>query len=256
MPALHRYVGNPVLSRLGRLFFKVPVHDFHCGIRGFRRDRIEELHLSTRGMEFATEMVVKSALHGLEIWEVPTTLRPDGRSRAPHLKTWRDGWRHLRFLLALSPRWLFLYPSIALLLVGLAGILTLAAGPVRIGTVTFDIQSMLAAGCVMIVGLQLGALALVARAYATRLGLLPVNRRLEILIGRFTLEWGVIVGVLIGAGGVALFLVAALNWQRQGFGPLRLETIRLPVIGMILIVAGAQTVALSFMLSMTRIGEG
>jgi Glycosyl transferase family 2 len=255
MPRLHRYLGNPVLSRLGRLFFHVPIHDFHCGMRGFRRERILALGLRTRGMEFASEMVVRAALAGLTIVEVPTTLRPDGRSRNPHLKTWRDGWRHLRFLLAFSPRWLFLYPAATLVVLGVGGLVALAPGPLTIGSVTFDVQTMLAAACLLIAGLQMAALAFVSRAYATRLGLLPPSPRLETFLDRFTLEWGVIAGLLMGSAGVALFVVAALNWQRTGFGDLAIQTIRLPLLGMVLVLAGAQVVGSSFMLSLTRIGE-
>jgi Glycosyl transferase family 2 len=255
MPALHRYVGNPVLSWLGRLFFRTPLHDFHCGIRGFRRETILALGLRTRGMEFASEMVVRAALTGLVITEVPTTLQPDGRTRAPHLNTWRDGWRHLRFLLALSPRWLLMYPALALIGAGLLGLAVLAPGPLTIGDVTFDVQTMMAAAAALIVGLQLAALGLVCRAYAAKLGILPRSPRLERFLDRVTLEWGVLVGVALSAGGIAAFFVAALNWQRTGFGELAIRTVRLPLLGMVLIVAGAQAVGSSFMLSLTRIGE-
>jgi hypothetical protein len=255
MPALHRYIGNPVLSRLGRLFFHVPIHDFHCGMRGFRRDRIMALRLRTRGMEFASEMIVRAALANLTITEVPTTLQPDGRSRAPHLNTWRDGWRHLRFLLAFSPRWLFLYPALTLMTVGLIGLIALAPGPIAIGDVSLDVQTMVGAATLLIIGLQMAALALVSRAYAARLGLLPRSRRLETLLDRFTLEWGVIVGVLMGAAGLAAFVAATVRWQRTGFGQLAIETMRLPLFGMVLLVAGTQVIGSSFMLSLTRIGE-
>jgi hypothetical protein len=256
MPALHRYVGNPVLSGLGRLFFKVSVRDFHCGMRGFRRSKIKALGLRTNGMEFASEMVVRASLAGLAITEVPTTLRPDGRTRPPHLRSWRDGWRHLRFLLAFSPRWLFLYPAIALTTLGLIGFGVLAFGTVKVGAVSFDVQTMLAAGCALIVGLQLGALALVARAYATQLGLLPSSPRLERALDRFTLEWGVIVGGLASLGGALLFVLAVLRWRGTGFGRLSTDDLRVPLAGMILVIVGVQVVASSFMLSMTRIGEG
>jgi hypothetical protein len=255
MPALHRYLGNPVLSRLGRLFFQVPIHDFHCGMRGFRRDRIMALGLRTRGMEFASEMIVRAALANLTIIEVPTTLHPDGRSRAPHLKTWRDGWRHLRFLLAFSPRWLFLYPALTLMTVGLVGLIALAPGPIAIGDVSLDVQTMVGAATLLIIGLQMAALALVSRAYAARLGLLPRSHRLESFLDRFTLEWGVVVGGLMGVAGLAAFVVATVRWQRTGFGQLAIETMRLPLFGMVLLVAGAQVIGSSFMLSLTRIGE-
>jgi hypothetical protein len=255
MPALHRYLGNPVLSWLGRLFFRVPIHDFHCGMRGFRREPIEALGLCTKGMEFASELVVRSTLAGLTITEVPTTLRPALRSRPPHLNTWRDGWRHLRLLLAFTPRWLFLYPAITLAAVGLVGLIALAPGPLTIGAVSFDVQTMLASACLLIVGLQMGALALVSRAYATRLNLLPRSPRLELILDRFTLEWGVLVGALMGIAGVTLFVIATVHWQSTGFGELSIQTMRLPIYGMVLIVAGTQLVGSSFMLSLSRIGE-
>jgi glycosyltransferase involved in cell wall biosynthesis len=256
MPALHRYLGNPVLSWVGRLFFRVPINDFHCGMRGFRRERIMGLGLTTVGMEFASEMVVRSAINGLNITEVPTTLKPDGRSRAPHLRTWRDGWRHLRFLLAFSPRWLFLYPAVFLVVVGAAVFTRLAVGPVTIGSVTFDIQTMIAAASAIIVGIQAGVLAMVSRAYASSLGLLPRSDRVERFLDRFTLEWGLIVGFAMTLAGIGSFVLAVLNWRETDFGALTTEDMRLPLLGMLLIVAGSQVILGSFLLSLTRIGEG
>jgi glycosyltransferase involved in cell wall biosynthesis len=256
MPALHRYLGNPVLSWVGRLFFRVPINDFHCGMRGFRRDRVMELGLTTVGMEFASEMVVRSAINGLNITEVPTTLKPDGRSRAPHLRTWRDGWRHLRFLLAFSPRWLFLYPAVLLVVAGVAVFTRLAVGPVTIGSVTFDIQTMIAAASAIIVGIQAGVLAMVSRAYASALGLLPRSDRVERILDRFTLEWGLIAGFAMTLAGIGSFVLAVLNWRETDFGALTTEDMRLPLVGMLLIVAGSQVILGSFLLSLTRIGEG
>jgi hypothetical protein len=200
-------------------------------------------------------MVVRSALAGLSISEVPTTLRPDGRSRAPHLRTWRDGWRHLRFLLAFSPRWLFLYPAIFLVVAGTLALAVLAAGTVTVGDLAFDVQTMTAAATAVVVGLQAGGLALVSRAYASRLGLLPRSDRLERLLDRFTLEWGLVVGVVLGVAGVISFVVAVLRWRQTGFGELATDDMRLPLLGMLLVVAGAQLVLVSFMLGLTRIGE-
>jgi Glycosyl transferase family 2 len=256
MPALHRHLGNPVLSWLGRAFFRVPIHDFHCGMRGFRRDRILDLGLCTSGMEFASEMVVRASLAGLRITEVPTTLRPDGRSRAPHLRTWRDGWRHLRFLLAFSPPRVLLYPALALLMVGAVVFGVLAFGPVTVGTVTFDIQTMIVAAAMIVVGMHTAALVLVSRAYASRLGLLPRSERLERIIDRATLEWGLIGGVVLGAAGVACFAIAVLRWRVTDFGPLTTLDMRLPLAGMLLVVAAAQVTLVSFVLSLTHIGEG
>jgi len=256
MPALHRYLGNPVLSFLGRTFFHIPVGDFHCGIRGFRRDRILALGMRTDGMEFASEMVVRASLNDLAITEVPTTLRPDGRSRPPHLRTWRDGWRHLRFLLAFSPRWLMLYPALTLLLAGGAGLLWLSFGPQRIGTVAFSVQTMLACATAVVAGLQTLGLAVVSRSYAARLGLLPPNRRLETALERITLERGLVVGVLLTLLGVVAFLVALWQWGAEGFGTLDpMTTMRLPILGMLCIVGGLQLILVGFTLSLARIGD-
>ncbi len=257
MPFLHRYVGNPVLSRLGRLFFNVPIGDFHCGMRAFRRDRMLELGLRTSGMEFASEMVVRASLAHLRITEVPTTLRPDGRSRAPHLRTWRDGWRHLRFLLAFSPRWLLFYPSMFLLFAGLAGLLWLSVGPQQVGGVGFGVHSMLAFATMFVVGLQGVGLSVIARSYAAHLGLLPPpSGRLIIGIARASLERGLWVGGLLILLGAGCFVFALSNWGAAGFGQLDVvETMRIPILGMVLIVSGFQLINVSFTLSLTRIGE-
>jgi glycosyltransferase involved in cell wall biosynthesis len=257
MPFLHRYLGNPVLSRLGRLFFRIPVGDFHCGIRAFRRDAMLGLGLRTSGMEFASEMVVRASLNQLRITEVPTTLRPDGRSRAPHLKTWRDGWRHLRFLLAFSPRWLLFYPSIFLLFAGLLGLLWLSFGPQQVGRVGFGLHSMLAFATMFVVGLQGVGLAVIARSYAAHLGLLPPpSGRMIISLARASLERGLWVGGLLILLGAASFVVALSTWGATGFGALNVvETMRVPILGMVLIVSGFQLISVSFTLSLTRIGE-
>jgi hypothetical protein len=250
MPWLHRYLGNPVLSWAGRLFFRVPIGDFHCGMRAFRRDTIRSLGMQTEGMEFASEMVVRSSLARLRIEEVPTTLRPDGRSRAPHLRTWVDGWRHLRFLLALSPRWLLLYPALTMFTIGTVGLAWLSTGIVRIGEVGFGVHTMLACATLMILGLQVGGLALVARAYASRIGLLPPSERLERGLQRLTLERGLVLGALSVVGGIAAFVVAFVIWGSRGFGELDpVTTMRLPIIGMVLIVGGFQTAGASFAIS-------
>jgi glycosyltransferase involved in cell wall biosynthesis len=256
MPFVHRYLGNPVLSMLGRLFFHIPVGDFHCGMRAFRRDRILELGLTTTGMEFASEMVVRAAVADLRIREVPTVLRPDGRSRAPHLRTWRDGWRHLRFLLAFSPRWLLLYPSMAFQLLGLAGVLWLSWGPREVGHVVFDIHSMLAAATMFVLGIQGVGLAVIARSYASHLGLLGESPKLVKGLVRFSLERGLVLGGLLLLGGAACFVIAVTSWGATGFGPLDVvRSMRLPIVGTMLAVSGFQIVTVSFTLSLTRIGE-
>jgi glycosyltransferase involved in cell wall biosynthesis len=257
MPFLHRYLGNPVLSRLGRLFFDIPVGDFHCGIRAFRRDRILELGLRTSGMEFASEMVVRASLRHIRITEVPTTLRPDGRSRAPHLRTWRDGWRHLRFLLAFSPRWLLFYPSVSLEIVGLLGLLWLSFGPRTVDGVGFSLQSMLGFATMFVLGLQGMGLAVIARSYAAHLGLLPPpSGRLILKIARASLERGLWLGGLLILCGVGSFVLALLTWGAAGFGALNMvATFRVPILGMVLIVSGFQMISVSFTLSLTRVGE-
>jgi hypothetical protein len=257
MPFLHRWLGNPVLSRIGRLFFRIPVGDFHCGMRAFRRDKILELGLRTSGMEFASEMVVRASLAHLKMAEVPTTLRPDGRSRAPHLKTWRDGWRHMRFLLAFSPRWLLFYPSLLLQLVGLVGLVWLAFGPQTVGGVGFGIHSMLAFATMFIVGLQGIGLAVIARSYAAQLGLLPPpTGRLMNKVVVTSFDRGLITGGLFVLAGVGCFVGAVLSWGAAGFGALDVvETMRVPILGMVLIVAGFQIITVGITLSLNRIGE-
>lgn len=256
MPFLHRYVGNPALSMLGRLFFHIPVGDFHCGIRAFRRDRMLELGLVTSGMEFASEMVVRASLQRLEIREVPTVLRPDGRSRPPHLRTWRDGWRHLRFLLAFSPRWLLLYPSLVFQGLGLAGVLWLLLGPRSVGRVVFDVHSLLAFATMFVLGVQGLGLAVIARSYAAHLGLLRTSKRLLRLLVRVSLERGLVLGGLLLLAGAACFVVALTSWGATGFGPLDVaESMRLPILGSVLAVTGFSIITVSFTLSLTQVGE-
>ncbi len=221
MPFLHRYLGNPVLSFIGRLFFSVPIGDFHCGLRGLRRDSILALGLMTSGMEFASEMVVRAALTGLSITEVPTTLHPDGRSRRPHLNTWRDGWRHLRFLLMFSPRWLFLYPGIASLVFGAVLTFALLPGPVSIAPhVTLDVHSVVIGCLAMLVGTQSISFAIVARKYAAVRGFLPRKKSVMCFLGPLTLERALIVAGLLLVGGLAGIIHCVNIWRAAGFGPL------------------------------------
>ena len=219
MPRTHRYLGNPVLSWLGRLFFKIPVGDFHCGLRGFRTDRIRALGLSTLGMEFASEMVVRSALAGYTLAEVPTTLAKDGRSRPPHLRTWRDGWRHLRFLLLYSPRWLFLYPGMLLLLAGLLGIIALFPGDLPVGGTTLGIHTFVASCMATLIGIQGIAFATVARRYATLRGLLPPSRYSRVLSG-LTSERLLLIGTVLFVVSLVGLFWALAQWVGVGFGPL------------------------------------
>jgi glycosyltransferase involved in cell wall biosynthesis len=251
MPFLHRHLGNPVLSWAGRLFFRVPIGDFHCGMRAFRRDRVMALGMRTEGMEFASEMVVRASLQGLQIQEVPTRLSPDGRSRPPHLRTWRDGWRHLRFLFAFSPRWFLLYPGLAMIAVGLLGLTWLAVGNLSIGGLTLGVHTMLACATAVIAGLQVTGVAVVSRAYAARLGLLPSNPRLERWLERATLERGLLLGGMCALAGILCFVVALVTWGSTGFGVLNpVTTMQLPILGMVLIVGGTEIAVVGFAVSL------
>ena len=249
MPRLNRYLGNPLLSFLGRVFYRSPVGDFHCGLRGFRRDAVRSLGLTSAGMEFASELVVKATLQELTISEVPVTLSPDGRAGRPHLRRWRDGWRHVRFLLLLSPRWLFLYPGTALMLLGLAGMLWLLPGPHRIGSVGLDVNTLLYCSAAMIGGYQAVTFSLIARAHAVRTGLLPPSPTLSRLTDRLRLERGLLVGlllILLGLGG-ALYSVRV--WGGVSFGPLNVQTsMRIVIPATTLLILGIQTIWSSFLL--------
>jgi glycosyl transferase family 2 len=255
MPFLHRYLGNPVLSFIGRLFFKVPVGDFHCGLRGFSRQSMLDLGLNSPGMEFASEMVVKSSLYGLKIAETPTTLRPDGRSRPPHLKTWRDGWRHLRFLLLHSPKWLFIYPGALLTLMGVVGVGLLSRGPLHVTPqIELDVHSLVAACFAILIGVQMILFGGLARRYATEEGILPRSRRLNGFILGLSLEWvlrvalGVFVLGLVGAAG------AVVAWGQTGFGPINYPGVmRLLVVSLTAIAVAVQMAAAGFLASVFSI---
>ncbi|HEV7860044.1 MAG TPA: glycosyltransferase family 2 protein [Pyrinomonadaceae bacterium] len=250
MPPLHRYLGNPVLTGIGRLFFRSPVGDFHCGLRGFSKAALAKLDLHTTGMEFASEMVVKATLHGMRMTEVPTTLSPDGRSRAPHLRSWRDGWRHLRFLLLYSPRWLFLYPGGLLMLLGLAVGLWLLPGPKKIGGITIDVHTMLYAALAIVIGFQAIIFAVFTKVFAISEGLLPEDPRLNRVFRYITLEVGLIVGGLLLLAGLAGSAYASLNWGEHSFGPLNTsQTMRVVIPSVTSLTLGSQTVLSSFFLS-------
>lgn len=251
MPWSHRWLGNPVLSGLGRLFFKIPVTDFHCGLRAFSREAIQRLDLQTTGMEFASEMVVKASLGGLRIAEVPVTLYPDGRSRPPHLRTWRDGWRHLRFILLYSPRWLFLIPGVILLLLGLIGFAFLLPGPLRIGGIVLDVNTLLSCALLCLVGFQSLSFGAFARVFAITEGLLPEDRLLHWLFGRFRLETGLLLGIACLAGGGAFMIAALRYWAAQDFGDLSYPVgLRLVIPSVTLIALGIQIIFSSFFLSL------
>ena len=250
MPPLHRYLGNPVLSAIGRLFFRIPIGDFHCGLRGFRRDSIIELDLQTSGMEFASEMVVKAAISDLDIREVPTTLSPDGRTRPPHLRTWTDGWRHLRFLLLFSPRWLFLVPGLIAFVGGLALTAVLLAGPIRIGSIELDVSALVYAAAMTIAGFQAVSFALFTKILAISRGLLPPDDRVNRVAARFRLERGIALGALVLLLGAAAAVVSVLRWGEAGWSGLDPgDQLRVVVPAMLGLVLGSSIVLTSFFLS-------
>ena len=250
MPASHRYLGNPVLTGLGRLFFKSPVGDFHCGLRAFRKAAIEQLGLRTLGMEFASEMVVKATAFGLRITEIPTTLAPDRRDRAPHLRTWRDGWRHLRFLLLYSPRWLFLYPGITLFALGISVSLLLLPGPRAIGNIVFDVHTLLFAAMAILIGFQSIVFATFTKIFAITEGLLPEDPRLTRLFRYVTLEVGLVVGAILILAGAGAWVLGLEYWRIRQFGALDPEqTLRVVIPGVVCFTLGFQVVLSSFFLS-------
>jgi glycosyltransferase involved in cell wall biosynthesis len=250
MPPLHRYLGNPVLSCLGRVLFRSGIGDFHCGLRGFHRDAIRALRLVSPGMEFASEMVVKSELAGLRIAEVPTTLSPDGRSRPPHLRSWRDGWRHLRFLLMMSPRWLLLYPGLALLITGAMTQLAILRGPVIVAGVGFDIHTMLYSSGASILGLQLVIFSLLARAIGCVKGVLPPTASVARLWRALTLERGIVVGIVVGLLGFGVAVHSVGMWLGTHLSVLEpAEMMRYAIPSVTLMIAGAEIVFASFVLS-------
>jgi glycosyltransferase involved in cell wall biosynthesis len=250
MPVLHRYLGTPVLTAVARLFFGTSIGDINCGMRGFRREVILGLGLRTTGMELATEMVVKAAIFRLRVAEVPTTLSPDGRHRDPHLRTWRDGWRHLRFLMLYSPRWLFLYPGIGLMLVGSAVGLWLIPGSRVIHGVTFDVHTLLFAGVTVLLGFQSVAFAFFAKIFTISEGLAPEDPRFMRLFRHATLEAGLLLGFALMAIGLAAWLSVLTTWGSRHFGPLDIDvTMRVTIPGAVLIALGFQTLVSSLFLS-------
>jgi glycosyltransferase involved in cell wall biosynthesis len=251
MPWKHRWLGNPGLSWLGRLFFKSPVTDIYCGLRAFSRAAIVRLNLLAPGMEFACEMVIKATLHGLKITEVPITLYQDGRSRAPHLRTWRDGWRTLRFMLLFSPRWLFLWPGLALFVIGLIGMLSMSGGPLTFGQVHAEKNSMLVSGMFMLVGYQAMFFGLFTKIYSQLMGLRPEDTRVERWFRLFSLEKGILLGLALGAFGGALLLTAIAKWANVHFGSLDGDelTPRLVIWSVVATTLGIQTIFNSFFIS-------
>ena len=242
MPLLHRYLGNPVLSFIGRLFFRVDIGDFHCGLRGFSRESICRLGLVSPGMEFASEMIAKAAIVRLRIEEVPATLRPDGRDRPPHLRTWRDGWRHLRFLLLFCPRWLFLYPGLALMALGLVGFALGATS--KSGSLNPGIHSLLYMAAATVMGAQMAQLALLTKWVGIMSGVVPPQRWLSGLSPYFKLETGLLAGLLLAVVGLAWSVWLTWGWGAAGFGALDPgETMRVAIPAVTLMILGAQVAA-------------
>lgn len=247
MPFLHKYLGNPALTLIGKWFFRIPVGDVYCGLRGFRRSAVQNLELRSQGMEFALEMIVKAKLHHLKIAEVPTTLSPDGRGRPPHLRTWRDGWRSLRFFLLFSPRWLFLYPGMLLTALGLATILWLLPAPRRAGTVTLDVHTMLYGAVAVLVGFQAIVFATFARLIAIQDGLVPRDPRPERRVLRFTLERGLVFGLALIVAGLVGSVYALGAWEQKSFGHLNYpHTMRIVIPSALGIALGFQVIVSSF----------
>ena len=250
MPRLNRLLGNPALSAAGRLLFRSPVQDFHCGLRAFRRDALLALDLRTPGMEYASEMVIKASLAGLRITEVATTLSAAPGEREPHLRPWRDGWRHLRLLLLYSPRWLFLYPGLVLGGLGLAAVFALLPGPIAIDGVRFDVDTLLYATACVLLGYQLIVLAVFARIFGMTQGFLPEDPKLRRLLRLVRLEIGLAAGAVLVAGGLAGSAYAVVAWGHTSFGRLNYShSLRVVIPSVGLLVLGVQTIVLSFFLS-------
>jgi hypothetical protein len=251
MPWMHRYIGNPVLSGLLNLFFRTPIGDAHCGLRGFRKDSYERLHLTTPGMEFASEMVVKASLQRQRISEVPTTLSPDGRDRKPHLRSFRDGWRHLRFLLLMCPAWLYLIPAGLFLAAGLGLMILLTPGPVTVGSTVFDVHTLLLGSLCVIVGYQILWLGAYAKIHGWTSGLLPADTFSRRVFDHLYLERGVVAGVLALLTGIGLNVYLVVEWGSRNWGTLDVQfTMRYALWGYTLMVVGVQTIFGSFFLSM------
>ncbi len=254
MPFLHRYLGNPLLSFLGRLFFRMKIGDFHCGLRGFERERISKMGLRSTGMEFASEMLVRASLSDYRIVEVPTTLSKDGRSRPPHLRTWSDGWRHLRFLLMFSPTWLFLYPGLILLAFGIIGTATLLPGMFYIGGIGIDIHTYVV-GCISILlGLQSIGFAVVARRFGTAFGFMPASQRFGTLLERITLERVLATAAVLLVFGLAGLVWCLLKWASLEFGALQYASLlRILMLSLTAVAAAMQLAFTAFLAGITEI---
>jgi Glycosyl transferase family 2 len=250
MPLLHKYLGNPILTGIGRLFFHCPIGDFHCGLRGFKQSSVLKMDLQTTGMEFASEMVVKATLMHMRIAEVPISLSPDGRSRPPHLRTWRDGWRHLRFLLLYSPRWLFLYPGLFLMLIGVGLGAWILPGPRTIGRVTLDVHTLLYAVLAILLGFQGVVFSAFTKIFAISEGLLPEDPQFTKICRFLSLEVGLVIGGVLVLCGLAGSVYALSDWSSRSFGSLDpVRTLRVVAPAILVIALGGESILASFFLS-------
>ncbi len=254
MPALHRYLGNPALTAISRLFFKSRCGDVYCGLRGFSKSAYQTMRPSSPGMEFALEMLVRATMFGLRVDEVPTTLSPDGRGRAPHLRTWRDGWRSLRFYMLFSPKWLFGYPGMLLMLLGAAVGLWLLPGPRQVGGISLDVHTLLFAGTAVSLGFQAVVFAACAKVLAINTGLHPPSKRFDKFVGQTTLESGLALGALLVLVGLVIAVLAIAGWRAEHFGDLDpFNTMRLVIPSVLAMTLGVQTMFASFFLGLLQI---
>jgi glycosyltransferase involved in cell wall biosynthesis len=256
MPWHHRYIGNPILTGILNLFFRSPIRDAHCGLRGFRKEAYERLGLQAPGMEFASEMVVRACLSKQKISEVPVVLHPDGRDRPPHLRSFRDGWRHLRFLLLMCPRWLYLVPALVLLIFGLGLMVWLTPGPRAVAGVVFDVHSLLLGSLCAILGSQVLWLWLHAQIYGWTSGLLPPDNVSPRVFRRFRLERWLVAGAIVLAAGIGLNFWLLSEWVLESLGPLDVQTtLRLALWGFTAMILGAQAIFGSFFLGMIEMAD-
>ena len=254
MPWSHRYIGTPVISFIGRLFYHSKIGDFNCGMRGYNTQSILNLELKCTGMEYASEMIVQANLNNLKIVEIPTTLKKDGRSRPPHLKSFSDGWRHLKFLLLYSPKWLFLIPGLILVIVGLLGSIAFMFNNIRLGSIVLGVHSRLYLGGMVVIGLQMIFFSLFAKVYAINSGMHPKKDKISKFLSKITLEKVLILGLLIAFIGAGLTIYAVVLWQKRNWGnlnPVDIMPITIPAIYMIII--GVQIIFTSFMIGILNI---
>ena len=250
MPFIHKYLGNPVLSFIGKLFYNIKIGDFHCGLRGFSKEAFIKMNLKTTGMEFASEMIVKASLLNLIITEVPTILSKDGRTRPPHLNTWNDGWRHLRFLLLYSPKWLFFYPGLLLMLLGIITSSILIYNPVTIGSITFDIHTLLFTTVSILIGFQFILFYGLTKVYTVENDLLPKSKNYDRQFKFINLEKGLITGVVLILIGLTLSIIASTNWYELSFGDItNSNTLRLVIPAITSMFLGVQVILFSLFFS-------